>query len=540
MATIGNDTIYGSLGDDSLDGLAGDDYVLGLDGNDTLLGGDGADTVYGDWGDDQLYGGTGADRLIGDVGDDQLFGGNDDDYLDGGWGVDVMNGGLGNDVYIVTDATDTIVEGYHQGLDEVRTTHSFTLPDNVENGIVLDQGWSGVTLVGNALSNTLTGGGYSDNLQGGAGDDVITGGNGYDTLVGNEGSDILRGGDSEDVLQPGLGSGDRVDGGASLRDTLVLDYASLTDAIVIDTNTGAAQAGANHVSFANVEFFRITGGSGDDRLESGMWSDTLNGGIGADTLVGGAGGDTYYLDSSRDVVIEGTGTYAYSDFVFTSVSVTLAANVEGGMLTGSAVRLIGNDRKNTLLGTDGDNVLWAGAENDTAEGGHGADELAGGDGDDILAGNRDYIPDAGPDGSDTLTGGMGADFLTGDLSSDIFRFRDVAESYGTRPTDTYTRHFDRIGDFSHAEHDIIDLSAIDANSTQSGNQAFTLIGKNSFHHVAGELRQTTYDIGSSTAVLLEGDVNGDGVADFRIDFTDRFATTNYLGDYTFVASDFVL
>jgi hypothetical protein len=68
---------------------------------------------------------------------------------------------------------------------------------------------------------------------------------------------------------------------------------------------------------------------------------------------------------------------------------------------------------------------------------------------------------------------------------------------------------DRIEDLQSG--DIIDLSDIDANQNVAGNQAFTFVGDAAFSNVAGELR--------ATANLVQGDVNGDGIADFQINLT---------------------
>lgn len=58
-------------------------------------------------------------------------------------------------------------------------------------------------------------------------------------------------------------------------------------------------------------------------------------------------------------------------------------------------------------------------------------------------------------------------------------------------------------------YDSIDLSEIDADELQNGNQAFSWLGSNNFAFTkAGQLR---YYFGK-----LEGEVNGDGVVDFEI------------------------
>ena len=60
--------------------------------------------------------------------------------------------------------------------------------------------------------------------------------------------------------------------------------------------------------------------------------------------------------------------------------------------------------------------------------------------------------------------------------------------------------------------DLIDLSAIDANANNDGNQAFNYIGNAKFSGAARELR--AFKDGDDMRVA--GDVDGDGTADFQI------------------------
>jgi hypothetical protein len=69
-----------------------------------------------------------------------------------------------------------------------------------------------------------------------------------------------------------------------------------------------------------------------------------------------------------------------------------------------------------------------------------------------------------------------------------------------------SRTEDVITDFQAGDH--IDLSHFDANSRSAGEQAFSWIGSEPFHRMAGEFR--------FSGGLLQGDVNGDGRADFEI------------------------
>jgi Ca2+-binding RTX toxin-like protein len=89
---------------------------------------------------------------------------------------------------------------------------------------------------------------------------------------------------------------------------------------------------------------------------------------------------------------------------------------------------------------------------------------------------------------------------------------------------------DLITDFSHAQGDRIDLSSLDANTLLTSNQAFSLIGTAPFSGVAGQLR--TVADGIPGGWLVQGDVNGDAVADFEIGL---LGVTNPM-----LATDFVL
>jgi len=100
-------------------------------------------------------------------------------------------------------------------------------------------------------------------------------------------------------------------------------------------------------------------------------------------------------------------------------------------------------------------------------------------------------------------GWAGADTLTGGLGNDVFRYNLASDSTSASR--------DQIQDFTLG--DIIDLSRIDANSGTNGDQAFSFIGTAAFGSHAGELR---YENVSGSTWAVQGDTNGDGVADFEV------------------------
>ncbi|NQZ73945.1 MAG: hypothetical protein HRT60_12850, partial [Dinoroseobacter sp.] len=143
-------------------------------------------------------------NLKGYAGNDKLYGDHGDDILDGGTGQDYMAGSGGDDLYIVDNASDTLVEPWNGGIDTVQTTVSWTLDTDFEH-LILD---SSVTIdgTGNAKSNKLTGNDASNTLVGLGGDDVISGAAGDDTLKGGDGDDALNGGAGNDILIGGTGA----------------------------------------------------------------------------------------------------------------------------------------------------------------------------------------------------------------------------------------------------------------------------------------------------------------------------------------------
>ena len=135
------------------------------------------------------------------------------------------------------------------------------------------------------------------------------------------------------------------------------------------------------------------------------------------------------------------------------------------------------------------------------------ENAVGGDGSDLLIGNSVGNTLIGNAGADTLLGKRGADLLSGGGNNDIFDFNRANESGKGANRDVISDFGGFAGQF-----DKIDLLGIDAKQG-GGNQAFAFIGSARFHDKAGEL----HVLNKGGFLLVEGDINGDGRADFQIE-----------------------
>lgn len=339
-----------------------------------------ASSVYGTEGNDQLYGLSTDSFMYGLGGADVLTAYLGNDLLDGGAGNDTMYGGAGNDVYAVDSSADVVTEYGGNGSDTVAASVTYTLGANVENltltGIAAINGTGNAlanVLIGNSANNALSGGSGADTMQGGAGDDSYTVDSTADVVVesADEGIDSVN--------------------------------ASVTYALAANVEKLALTGTSNLSGTGNASANTLTGNSGANRLDGGDGNDTIDGGAGNDTMIGGLGNDVYYVNVATDVVTEAAG--AGTDGVFSSVTLTLAANVENLTLTGtSGIKGTGNALANVLVGNSGANSLSGGDGNDTIDGGAGTDTMVGGLGNDTFYVDAltDVVTEAASGGTDTV------------------------------------------------------------------------------------------------------------------------------------------
>ena len=463
----GNDVLVGGLGDDTLDGGDGDDLLDGGEGDDVLDGGLGDDTLTGGMGNDTLNGGEGADILLGNGGDDVINGGDGDDLIQGGGGTDTIDGGDGIDTNsfadIGTGVTASILDGtasyglVNETFTNIENLTGSDFNDTLEGGIddnILDGGAGDDRILGRSGDDTINGGEGDDTLFGNSGNDIVSGGLGNDTVsggggddfvFGNEGDDTLIGGDGDDFLQGGTGT-DTIDGGAGV-DTN--SFAGIGSAVTVNIAEGTASYGLINETFTNIENIEgtdfnddITGDAGDNVLDGGLGDDVLNGGGGNDTLEGGSGDDVLDGGDGDDIINGGAGddiilggggtdTIDGGDGIDTNSFADIGTGVTASILDGTASyglvnetftnieNLTGSDFNDTLEGGIDDNVLDGGAGDDRILGRSGDDTINGGEGDDTLFGNFGSDIVSGGLGNDTVSGGSGDDQVFGDEGDDI-------------------------------------------------------------------------------------------------------------------------
>ncbi len=286
---------------------------------------------------------------------------------------------------------------------------------------------------------------------------------GHDDMIFNN---ILSG-----LLVDGMGGNDRI----------TLQDVNLGIASIINGGAGSDQIFGN-----NAILNTIDGGDGNDYIHGGAGVDRLSGGAGVN-----GGFDTLSYESSDAAVTVNMGQLTLGNITVSG------GHANGDIVSNNFENVVGSAFNDTITGNGGVNKLIGLGGNDRLNGGGGDDILMGGAGDDTLTGGA---------GNDRIIGGVGQDTLTGGDGADIFVYESTVDADD-----------DDIDEFQN-NVDKIDLSAIDADTTQSGNQAFFL--NDDATDLTGHAGELIISISrgptGSKAAFLMGDTNGDGNAEFVI------------------------
>jgi Ca2+-binding RTX toxin-like protein len=306
----------------------------------------------------------------------------------------------------------------------------------------------------------------------------------------------------------------------------------------------------------------IEGGAGNDTLNGGAGNDSLDGGAGNDSMAGGAGNDTYVVNAALDVVSEVAGEGI--DTVRSSVSFTLADQVENLVLTAAGLTGIGNGLGNAITGTSGSDTLDGAGGADTMTGGLGNDtyridnagdivsEAAGaGTGVDTVVSAIDYVLGAnlenlvlsgaarsgtgnalsnsltGTAFNDTLDGGALADTMAGGLGDDTYFADNAGDSVvegGSAGTDTVVASVNYALGLN-----VENLTLTGAARSATGNGLANVITGTAFNDTLdggaladtmdGGLGDDTYIVDNAGDTIVEAGGGGTDLAVASIDYT---------------------
>ena len=258
----------------------------------------------------------------------------------------------------------------------------------------------------------------------------------------------------------------------------------------------------------------VLGGDLADDLSDLVGHNNLFGGAGADTLTSGTGNDHIYGQSASggsdggDVISAGAG----SDYV----------NGNAGNDTVS-----GGDGSDRIQGGADNDSLSGDAGNDTINGNRGNDVIDGGVGSDSLRGGQDSDTISGGAGDDVLSGDAGIDQLTGGAGADRFVFGNGASAIGST--------LDTVTDFQQGL-DLIQLGVVPASvlvgsATAASIDAARSAAQSLFDGNAGNQEVAAINLsGGSTLIFwsASGGATIDSAAAFQNQVASDFARADFV------------
>jgi Ca2+-binding RTX toxin-like protein len=358
-----NDQIDGTLAAFGLliEGAAGTDYITGSAYADRLAGGGDYDVLVGNDGADVLFGDGGADRL------------------EGGRGNDLLIGGAGGDEYIVRlgDGIDQIEEREAGGFDVlqlfggslVTSASQLHYSATAFDLTITATDASGNTVMSVTIKDMANQASKVEQLFLFGSDSLLEVIDLENVWSANAGYNLIR---------PAPGTGVSFLTGTAARDVVFLDWSGLSTPIT------------------TVKYYDPTAGISDIYKQS--YQDNVY-----DQPVGIRG--TEYLTSQGNVVV----TFRDVEYLIViggSSDDSIVAGVEFyELLPGLSATIYGKGGNDSIVGSNGNDSLYGGEGNDEIDGGSGSDYIVGGIGDDRLITGPRYSWDL----PNTAIGGSGND-----------------------------------------------------------------------------------------------------------------------------------
>ena len=296
------------------------------------------------------------------------------------------------------------------------------------------------------------------------------GGSGNDVIIGNAVANVLDGGNGVNTLNGGAGN-DRLILGSSGVNNSTIDGGADTDTLVLNGGGGGL------AGLIGIEVLELNGGAGLT-----LTGTQFANGLSKTTAVSGTGSITVNMDTGINFLSQ--------SFAFSGSGVTVTVN-----------------------GTSGTDIIKCGTGVHIINSGDGVDQIRGGTSADII--------NAGA-GNDKIIGNSGADVITGGTGADQFRYLFAGESgLGAAA--------DRITDYAIGS-DRLNFSLLDTNPGLAGVQGFAFVANGAFSGGgAASIRYTN----SGADLLVQADINGDGIADMEV-------ILQGLSGGTLTAADFIL
>jgi Ca2+-binding RTX toxin-like protein len=540
-----DNVLNGGGGADTMTGGAGDDtYVVDHAGDRTLeVAAGGVDTVVSSVStvlaanlEHLRLGGADDVDGTGNAEANLITGNAYDNRLEGLAGADTLIGGRGDDTYVLqASAQDEFREYDDEGSDTIEIDRTWVLDsaiDSIENLTLRDGGAFSAT--GDGIGNVIQGNSQANLIDGKAGADTMDGGDGDDTYIVDNADDIASeiGGGGTDLVK------------STVSHTLDTGIDNLT--LLTRANLQGTGNDLSNVITGNAGANALDGMYGADTLVGGGGNDRLSSDDGLDLMKGGTGNDTYLVSTENDEIVENASEGVDAVIATVDRSYTLSDNVEKLTLVGMHIDGHGNNLANTIIGTDGNNLLDGATGADTLRGMAGDDvyivdnagdvvvEAALDDRDEVFAtvsytlgANVEYLTlggsaaidgtgntldnrlignDAantlnggsgddllmGYGGADRLVGGAGADTLKGGTGNDIYEVDDVLDSIVETGT-------------ASAEIDLVRSSV--SWTLGAGLENLTLSGSAAADGTGNLLRNTL--TGNAAANILDGGAGSD-------------------------------